>query len=454
MSDLKVDEEVRYLRDYFTITIPKDVEKVLKKKQYRDEFTLIHKDKTLAMEYCLIFLSNLMKKQYDQKDHEKWTALSSYELKKQIPGSEGRYRRVIELLLKDEFQSTSIIEVKKNIKGRDTYEPKKKSKQYRLTNKFSNKGCVDYILVNAKIRKHWENYINIESEKSKTNIIVKNLLKVYPNIILPSEDEILIEAKQIILKNKEAIKKGEQINGKLLTILNGRKKSDFKDFNDKRKSYEDCLNNFKFNTFNQKLRFPTISGERAGGRVYDSINMMPSFIRNLIKIDNERVVNVDLKCLHPNLAINLYQGDSKYLTHDLIAKELKLENRIVKVEHLSFFNKHPNQMAESPLFEYYSRKEPNMLKNLIEDKKAKGYKVTSQKMFKLEVKIMAECIRRLNEMNIFPLYIFDALLVKDSNQNTTEFIMNEVIKEMGIYTIVGSHKSPRFIRMVMMKENQ
>jgi hypothetical protein len=142
------------------------------------------------------------------------------------------------------------------------------------------------------------------------------------------------------------------------------------------------------------------------------------------------------------------------LTHQSIAAQLKLDVKDVKIAHLSFFNMNVKQMGQSPLFEYYQNIEPDMLKNLIDDKDTNGYKITSQKMFDLEVKIMSELIRRLNEMGIYPLYIFDALLVKDSDQNTVEYTMNKVVEEMGIYTIVGSDKSTSFIRMAMNKEKQ
>jgi len=47
---------------------------------------------------------------------------------------------------------------------------------------------------------------------------------------------------------------------------------------------------------------------------------------------------------------------------------------------------------------------------------------------------MNECIKKLNELEIYPLYVFDALLVKITDQEVTKKIMDTVVKEMGIYT--------------------
>ena len=65
---------------------------------------------------------------------------------------------------------------------------------------------------------------------------------------------------------------------------------------------------------------------------------------------------------------------------------------------------------ESPLFGYYSKHEPDMLQQIYNDKKEHGYKITSKKMFKLEVEIMTEVIKYLNSVGVYVLYVYDALL--------------------------------------------
>lgn len=439
----ELEKSIELFTDIRTIVIPKRVEKLLRMKRLYNELFKIHKDIDLAIEYCLIFLSNFVNIHYDNNNQEKWKSLSSVILLEQIPGSEGRYKRVIELLSSTIFSSSPLIEINLNKKGKPSYQVGKKAIQYKLSDQFSNNGFINYTITSETLIKRRLKLQDRNIRVALDNPIAINLLTVYPKITLPTEQEILLEAKRLV-KEKYLNNKGKK-----LTILNGQKKSLFKDF-DSRVAYEDSLKAYK-NLTDNGISVPSISGEKAGGRVYDSFNMMPSFIRNLIKIDNEKIVNVDLKCLHPNLAMKLYGGNSKYLTHQEIAEKLKLDLNVVKVEHLSFFNKHPEQMKQSQLFEYYNKNEPKMLENLIEDKYKNDFKITSQRMFKLEVEIMTECIERLNKMKIYPLYVFDALLVNYSYQNVVEFTMNEVLEEMGIYTIVGSHKSPLFIRMVMKK---
>jgi hypothetical protein len=439
----KLEKSIELFTDIRTIVIPKRVEKLFRMKRLHKELFKIHKDIDLAIEYCLIFLSNFVNIHYDYNNQEKWKALSSVILLEQIPGANGTYKRVIELLSSTIFSSSPLIEINLNDKGTPSYQVGVRSIEYRLSNQFSNNGFIKYTITSETLIKRRLKLQDRNIRVALDNPIATNLLTVYPKLTLPTEQEILLEAKRLV-KEKYLNNKGKK-----LTILNGQKKSLYKDFGS-RVSYEDSLKAYK-NLTDNGISIPSISGEKAGGRVYDSFNMMPSFIRNLIKIDNEKIVNVDLKCLHPNLGMKLYGGNSKYLTHQEIAEKLKLDLNVVKVEHLSFFNKHPEQMKQSQLFEYYNKNEPKMLENLIEDKYKNDFKITSQRMFKLEVEIMTECIERLNKMKIYPLYVFDALLINYSYQNVVEFTMNEVLEEMGIYTIVGSHKSPSFIRMVMEK---
>jgi hypothetical protein len=424
-----LEKVIELFSDSRNIIIPKNVEKLLRAKRLKKEFLKIHSDTDLAIEYSLVFLSNFSNIDYENNNQENWKALSSVILQEQIPGSDGRYKRVIDLLLSRIFSSSPIIETKLNDRGTASYEVGKQSKQYRLSDKFINQTTVKYKISSDFLINHRQKQRNISIKKALTNPIAKNLLTVYPKITLPTEEEIKLEAKQLV-KNKYYNNKGKKF-----TILNGRKKSQLKDFG-KRVAYEDNFKRYS-DLIDSGLLVPTISGERAGGRVYDSFNLMPTFIRNLIKIDNEHIVNLDFKCLHPNLSIKLYNGNSKFLTHQLLADELKLNVKDVKVEHLSFFNKDPKQMEQSKLFEYYEKNEPVMLKNLIRDKKEnKDSNITSERLFKLEVEIITECIKRLNEINIYPLYIFDALLVKLSNQDMTKLVMNKVMREKGVYTNV------------------
>ena len=93
-------------------------------------------------------------------------------------------------------------------------------------------------------------------------------------------------------------------------------------------------------------------------------------------------------------------------------------------------------MTKSPLFDYYSKNEADMLSRIYKDKKANGHKITSKKMFKVEVDIMTDVVKYLNSKGVFVLYVYDALLCEDKNKVIVIETMNRIILEHGVYTNV------------------
>ena len=168
----------------------------------------------------------------------------------------------------------------------------------------------------------------------------------------------------------------------------------------------------------------------------DSFALMPSWIREQITIEGKKLPECDIVCLHPNLAINLYDGSLTYLTHQMVADRAGIHVDNVKIEHLSFFNMKWNDMRKSPLFDYYSKNETDMLTRIYQDKKEHGYKITSKKMFKVEVGVMTDVIRYLNAKGIYVLYVYDALLCVGKDENLVIEIMNRIILEHGVKTSV------------------
>lgn len=94
-------------------------------------------------------------------------------------------------------------------------------------------------------------------------------------------------------------------------------------------------------------------------------------------------------------------------------------------------------MKRSPLYVYYNSTELLMNQAIIEEKQTsvKGHKITSMRMFAKEVEIMTECIKRLNSKGIYVGYVYDALFCKESEKEIVKRIMNEVVLEIGVYTI-------------------
>jgi hypothetical protein len=417
-----------YLTNCETIAIPKRVKRNLERLP-KSVLSKIDSDKSIAVEKCLDFVSNLTGTIFYDSDEDKWKNLhSTYLDEKYRKGKDNTriYKRVIDALTYSTDSTFPVIEVKKNEYGGDTYLSNEYSKSYRLNELFAIDKIDYYILKNndfkQKIRKNQLEKLS----KAINNKIGNNLLNVYKSIELPTLDEIKKEGDKLI--NKGYVTK----KGKRLAKINKRKKENIKDY--KNLSFvEDNISRFKYLTQNGLIT-PSISS-KAGGRVTDSFNLMPSYIRNLVKIDGERIIELDFKALHPNLAIKIYGGKSKYTTHQNIANFLNEDIKKVKIEHLSFFNKHPNDMKKSVLHQYYMENESEMLENILNDKLTNRYKITSMRLFDLEVQIMTQIISELNKKGIYVLYVYDALLCKESQTDVVLETMNRVILDNGVYTI-------------------
>jgi hypothetical protein len=77
-----------------------------------------------------------------------------------------------------------------------------------------------------------------------------------------------------------------------------------------------------------------------------------------------------------------------------------------------------------------------MLSRIYNDKKEHGYKVTSAKMFSVEVSVMTDVINHLNLLGINVLYVYDALLCEEKDKAIVVEAMNRIILEHGVYTCV------------------
>lgn len=418
-----------YLSNCATITIPKKVKRSVSRLP-KGVLNKIDNDKNIAIEKCLDFVSNFTGTIFYEDQKDKWRNLSSKYLDETYRKGKNNtriYRRIINSLQYSTNSTYPIIEIKKNEYGNESYMSNEFSKAYRLTSHFESDTLVNYNLKNEDlISKKRKKYLEKISDAIK-NDISRNLLQVYKAVELPTLEQIENRGDELIGINYRTKK------GKLIARLSNRKKEKIKDF--KSKSFvEENIKQFNYLTKNG-LFIPIIGGFKSGGRVVDSFTLMPSWIRELIKIDGENVVEVDFKALHPNLCMCLYGGESKYLTHKQVADYLGKSLNEVKIEHLSFFNKHPNEMEKSLLFEYYLKNESEMLNRLISDKQKNGYKVSSRKFFKLEVEIMNEAIKRLNSEGIYLIYVYDALVCKISHRERVKQVMNQVVLDFKVYTI-------------------
>ena len=402
-----------------SLLIPKKSEYNLRKYAPKGMLRAIDSDVDVAVEKCLVFLSNLSSTFYTD---DKWKSLNATLLHQQTKSKDNTYiyTRIIDVL-KHGTSKGAFIEVN------DSYLEGEYSKKYRLTDIYL-KGLVEYTIKDAGIVLNQNKLFYEQLNEAMEHPICSNLVKMYPKIELPTSKELLVIGKRLA-KDGHRTKKG-----KILTVRNNHSNDYWKD-SDNRSFVEDNIELFKFLS-NRGFMIPSVGDEKSGGRVVDSFTLMPAWIREQITINGIKLTECDYTALHPNIAIKLYNGNQRYLTHQNVAERTGIDVKSIKIEHLSFFNKHWQGMYKSPLYSFYSKHEPDMLSRIYNDKKNNGYKVTSAKMFSVEVGVMTDVIKHLNTKGINVLYVYDALLCEAKDKTIVVETMNRIILEHGVYTRV------------------
>lgn len=430
-NDFILDEEVNaqfplFFPNVTQILVPKKSQYNLEKYVPKELLREIDPDINLAIEKCLLFLSNLASTFYTEN---KWKNLYSKILHEQTKNKDNTYiySKIIAALKVGTKNTGAIIEIKTNKDGKESYNIGSASKQYRLTQTYLKAGLTTYTLKDEKLIQQRNRLFYKQLKEANKNIICKNLIDFYSEIELPTVAEIKKEGKRLVKLGFKTKK------GKKLTHLNKHTKEYFKDAYT-RSFVEDNIDLFEFLT-KRGFMIPTPGDEKSGGRVVDSFTLMPSWIRNLCKVNGQFLAEADYSALHPNIAVSIYGGNSEFITHQKVAEEANIELLEAKVEHLSFFNKNWRQMSESPLFDFYTKKEPKMMEAIFRDKEEYDHKITSMRMFKVEVEVMAEVIDELNKKGIQVLYVYDALMCEPSVKNIVVECMNTVIINHGVKTI-------------------
>lgn len=403
-----------------TLEIPKKVEAKLKYIPKKD-FLAIYEDVVTAKELTLVILSNfsnttILSRQSNKKSvQEGYKELYSKILQKQVDTRKSsRYKRIIDILLK-----YKIIE-----KGKNYSTKSNTSNSYRLTKSFFGYGSIEYQIKTIYVKK----LSNIEKRSNLdiavSTVIGRNAIFNLDKVVLPEISEV---ENHLELKIKQGFKNKR---GKKL-VKKGRNSARYP--KDKYVFFEDYIEDYLY--LKKFFNIPIVTDEKAGHRVITKFNLMPSVIRELLILDGKRIVESDYSSLHPNIANTIYRGKGFNINHDKVASYLNIHRKEAKIEHLSFFNKRWNKMKESPLFKYYSENEPELMKNIYEDKKRRGHKITSQKMFDLETQIMTSNIDRLQNKGIDVIYVFDALYCNPDNLVEVKDVMNKTAKEFKVNTI-------------------
>ncbi|OYX86460.1 MAG: hypothetical protein B7Y83_01295 [Flavobacteriales bacterium 32-34-25] len=412
------------------IMIPTKVKSLLERELPKHYLHKIHggtktkENIKVAVELCLLFLSQLSstyRNILNGNSPEGWKSLRAEYLRQLLRIDNQTYQHVKKTLLEFQYDSGPILEERFYIVGVQSY-------GYRLGESFRSKGYISYELKTKKVQELFRKSCTRKLRLAEKNSICLNLIEFYKTIVLPTEKEIQDEADRLITEGYENKK------GKKLIRMNKKSRTYYPDTANL-SFVEDALKIFRYLTKNG-LMIPRPGNEKSGGRIVDSLVLMPSWIRKLIKINGRSIVEADYSCLHPNIAMKLYNGNARYLNHENLANKLKIDIRLVKTEHLSFFNKEIWQMKQSPLFNYYQKHEPIMQDAIIKEKNESeyGHKITSLRLFSKEVELMTEVVSRLNEEGVFVGYVYDALFFDPIHAIKVKEVMGEVAAEFSVFT--------------------
>lgn len=423
IKDEKLDTLPTFFRDIKMILIPRKAKRILQRVS-RSELKEIDTNKNVAIEKCLLVLSNLTDTQYLKMYYtrdKRWKALSSKILHSQTKkGKKVIYTKILTLL-----KELKLIKVHINPESVESFQQGISSKQYRLTDELFDAGYTQYIILEEEIIQARRDIERGKVSENKDNIIVKNILEARKRLLIPTL-KLVLDTGIKLTKQKGGYSK----KSKKLIYLNKRSRSNYdsKEF----MFVEDHIKLYK--ALFDSLSYPKVGSTNSGHRVTSFLNLVPSWIRKLFKIDGEETIEPDIVTSHPNIVMNIYGGSRAHISHDNVAKYLNIDRDIAKKEHLSFFNKHPNHMKKSDLYKYYMKNEPDMMKNLLEEKSKYGYKITSKHLLLKETEVMSYAIEFLNKKNMYVGYIFDGLQCKKSDAKIVKQAIDNALQHFNINT--------------------
>lgn len=415
----------QYFKNDDKIKIPSKVEYALKRFVPKDLMKAIDPNINVAVEKCLLFTSTFSSTYFDLLNDSKsegWKELKAEYLQDYFSNSSQDYKKIF-AALNYSLDTGSIIQRDK------FYTPGEKCYNYRLGESYIKKGLKNYELKTETAISLFNKRNNSLYKKALQNVICRNLIQFYSNCTFPSIDEIIEEAKRLI-KNGYKSKKGKK-----LVFLNKRSRSYYLQKEKNLSFVEDDILRYQ-SLIENGIRIPEVGNESFGRRVIDSITLMPGWIRNMIKIEGELMVECDYKCLHPNIASSKYGGKQEYITHEKLAAELGIDTISVKKQHLAYFNEEVYKMNNYKVDAFYQKFDPEMIKNIFAEKNQSPFKhsITSRNLFFKEVEIMTDVIIQLNQEGIYVGYVYDALLCHPKYAERLKQVMNNTILKHGVKT--------------------
>src|SRR5690554_644271 len=232
-KSLDNDTFPKKFKDFSVVEIPQQVKRSIERLPKGILFK-IDKNKKVAVEKCLVVVSNLTSTLFREEDDERgyWKSLNSEILQEQV--KKGRdntyaYTNVLNALMYKTLKREPVIEVYKNSDGKESYQEGKYSKKYRLTETFRTKqSVINYKLTCSDLIEKRTRYFKEEYSKNQDNPLFKNSVDVMNRVTLPSEEHLISVAKELIADNYTTKK------GKILTLLNKKSRNSYKDSSSKR----------------------------------------------------------------------------------------------------------------------------------------------------------------------------------------------------------------------------
>jgi len=367
---------------------------------------------TLKNDDEIVFCSHLNQWIY-RENEEEFNNFKS--LKMEILRKNFGWKRIDQIIAKLTKQNV--------IESNDSYLVGEYSKGYRLTEKFRKSKQVQYTVKTPKMVKLLQNRFWTKLSSVNSNPIARMMMNSYCDIQLPTEEQILDEAKRLIAEGFVTNK------GKKLTFLNKLSMTNPR-FEGKQLAFvEEDIKLWKRLT-SHGLMIPIVS-DNAGGRVYDSFNLAPSWIRKLLTIDNQRLTEFDFSCSSPSIALSIKElcGSIDFLTHQKVADSIGSDVKTVKVEHLKYFNCSVWSQMQLGVDSFYKQFDPLFRSKLIQLKKSIGNANVAKMMFVKEVKIMTDIVKNLTQSFV---YAFDAIYIK--NVDGIEEMINNVLLKNNVRT--------------------
>lgn len=415
-----VEKGVARLIPFNKIFVPNKTRIQVTKYSEKELLLAIDTDIDVAIEICLVFLTMLVPMfNYKIEDLNDFKINLNSEILEREFGH--NYKRIIDCL-KNNFNKDSI----PLLQCDEEFQRGVKSKTYWVSEPYQNIGCECVELKTTRAREIMLNKRMAALKYALSGISLEQL-KQYDRYQLPTMEEIVEEAKRIH-SEKTFIK------GKRCIFLNGQRKthprfaSIIEQGIEIRWLDEDIE---LFQILTQPGYIMPSTTENAAGRSCDSFTLMPGWIRKLIKINGNKLVEVDLRCLHPNIICKLYGSHMKYITHEQIAEEVGTVKQEVKTKHLSYFNKKAMYMQSGILWNYYGKHDMGMMYRIFDDKNKYGHKHTSRMLFREESNVMLQAIQEFDKPFI---YIYDCLMVEPEHAEEIVSILNATLIKNDIHT--------------------